>query len=347
VAVMILLALSPGGSEALARNLRPGLVQAWAAAFAAIHLGAFLFRILRRPRAVGAFEIFQTLAALALGLGGLVRVTPPPGQALVGAGTLLFGLACYACAFAFVEKQAEGSLDFTYLTSLALVLVLAGSLLVLRDGSLALVGIACGAATLVPGVRYGKRSLRFHALAFLAMAAVASGLLAGVGAAFTAAAPPALRSFSPTALLAFAALAGAYAHSRRGLGPERLGRVPSLGLGALAMLSLGGLAVSGIGAQAGDAGTVAALRTCVLVGLALGCAWAARRKAGPELGWLAYLLLGLTVLKLMMEDLPRGRPATMFLAFTLFGAALLAVPRWVGGRGRPEGTPEPDRKELP
>jgi len=336
VAVMVILALSPGGSEALARNLRPGPVLASALAFVAVNLGVFLHRTLRRPRSVGTFEIVQTLAVLALGLGGAVRVAPPAAHGLLGAAVLLAGLGCYACAFAFVEKQAEGSLDFTYLTSLALVLALCGSLLVLRPGPLALVCLACGGATLVPGMRYARLSLQVHGLVFLAVAAAASGLLAGAAGAFTAASAPPLRGFSPGALLAAAGLAGAYLYAHRGRGPgipPRLHRIPALGFGALALFALGGLAASALGSLLADPGALAAARTATLVSLGAGCAWAARRNPASELGWLAYPILGATALKLLLEDLPKGRPATMFLAFTLFGAALLAVPRLLGGRG--------------
>jgi hypothetical protein len=64
-----------------------------------------------------------------------------------------------------------------------------------------------------------------------------------------------------------------------------------------------------------------------LVGLAAGTALAGRWRPASELPWLAYPILGALALKLLAEDLPRGRPATMFLAFTLFGVGLPGVPR--------------------
>jgi hypothetical protein len=53
----------------------------------------------------------------------------------------------------------------------------------------------------------------------------------------------------------------------------------------------------------------------------------ARRPAWREAGWLVYPALGATGLKILLEDLPRGRPATLFVAFALYGAALLVVTR--------------------
>ena len=114
ILAMVLLFLSPGGSELLARDLRPDLVLASALTFVGLNLGAFLYRILSRPRAVGAFEVFQTVAVLSVGFLGAVRVALASGggMGLLGVSALAFGLGCYACAFAFVGKETEGSLDF-------------------------------------------------------------------------------------------------------------------------------------------------------------------------------------------------------------------------------------------
>jgi len=329
ILVMIILALDPGGSEALARDLRPGLVQALALAWVGVHLGAFLHSILRRPRAVGAYEVFQTFAILVLGLGGTARLAQASGGSLAVLGTaaLAFGLLCYACAFAFVEKQAEGSLDFKYLTSLAVLLVLTGSLLILGPRSLALACLALAAGTTFLGVRFARLSLRLHGLLFLVTASAASGLLAGAGRAFLGAVPG-LGEYSAAAWLTLAGLAAAHGFSlgRRGANAPWESRIPSLGFGALAVFALGGIAISALASAVKDPGALAAARTATLVAMAAGSALAGRR-AASELPWLAYPILGCAAVKLLLEDLPKGRPATMFLAFTLFGAGLLLVPR--------------------
>jgi hypothetical protein len=53
------------------------------------------------------------------------------------------------------------------------------------------------------------------------------------------------------------------------------------------------------------------------------------------LRWLTVALLGFAAATLLLEDLPRGRPATLFAALAVFGAALLVVPRWMRDRGAP------------
>jgi hypothetical protein len=65
----------------------------------------------------------------------------------------------------------------------------------------------------------------------------------------------------------------------------------------------------------------------VLAAGAVLAAWLGRREAGREVGWLAWPLVAVLGLKLLLEDLPRGRPATLILSFAFTGAALILVPR--------------------
>jgi len=90
---MTILALSPGGSEALVRDLQPGTVLLMALGLVAVHLGIVLNRILRRPKVVGWFEVVQTAAVLLAGFGGAVRMAAASGgTGLLGALALLVGL---------------------------------------------------------------------------------------------------------------------------------------------------------------------------------------------------------------------------------------------------------------
>jgi uncharacterized membrane protein len=76
-----------------------------------------------------------------------------------------------------------------------------------------------------------------------------------------------------------------------------------------------------------NAGVVATVRTAVLASGAILLAWAGRSAAWREAGWLVYPLLVAIGLKLLVEDIARSRPATLFLAFAAYGAALILVPR--------------------
>jgi len=338
VFAMLAMTLSPGGSEELVKDLQrqPGRVLMLALGFAAIQVGGFLYRILTQPKVVGAFEVFQTGAVLALGLGGGFWVAREAGLALGLAGglTLLAGLACYVCAFRSAGRQTEASLDFKYLTSLAIVLLLAGGLQVLEPQVLSLICLAAGLATTYLGVRHDRLSLQFHGAIYLLAAGLASGLLRRAASAWLE--PMAGGGFPAAAWLALAGLAAAHLVplNRRGSLDGRVQRLPSLGFGALALFGLAGMLTAAAAARVHDAGLLAALRTAILVALAMGVAALGRRQAASELPWLAYPLLGCAALQIILEDLPNGRPPTMFLAFTLFGAGLLLVPRLLGGRAK-------------
>jgi hypothetical protein len=52
-----------------------------------------------------------------------------------------------------------------------------------------------------------------------------------------------------------------------------------------------------------------------------------------------YPILALTGLKLLLADLPQGRPATLFLALALYGFVLIVGPRLARQR---KAVPEPD-----
>jgi len=82
-----------------------------------------------------------------------------------------------------------------------------------------------------------------------------------------------------------------------------------------------------------DLGVLATGRTAVLA------AWLGRREALREAGWLAWPILGVLGLKLLLQDFPRGRPATLILSLAFSGAALILVPRLRGRAGQAAAPP--------
>ena len=76
-----------------------------------------------------------------------------------------------------------------------------------------------------------------------------------------------------------------------------------------------------------DPGPIAALRTTVIVAAALLLARARHEERFSTGSWLVYPLLAAVALKLLFEDLPRGRPSTLFVALGVFGVALIISPR--------------------
>jgi hypothetical protein len=349
VLCMVFLATAPGGSSRLAQDLAAPRGLVLALGLVVVYLGTFIFRALTRPRSVARFELVQAPAVLAIGLGGALRVAHAAGSGLgfLGLAALVLGLACYGAAFTFVGKQAEGSSDFRFLVSLGLLLVLAGSPALLPAGWLgphfALLGL--GAAALAR--RFRRRSLPVHGALLLTAGALASGLLGAVWRGFLGTPPGGVPAAALGVLAGLVLAHGLLAGSPQGEPGSWAPRLPGLVLGALALAGLGtvlllALAPAGWAVQA--AGNLAALRTAVLSLMAVAAGALGRWWPSGSMGWLVHPLLGAAGLKLLLEDLPRGRPLTLSLAFSCFGTALLLAPRLRKAKSpdlEPDGPGEP------
>jgi hypothetical protein len=336
LALALTLALREGGPPESYAPLSLRAVAGLGLLLPLLYLGGAALRTLLHGRAVAAFEVLQTPLALLLGLGGAARVLAAAGGsgAIVGIEGLLLGLGCYAAAFGAIERRAGQGLTFYTYTSLGAVLTLSGSALILQPLALAALWSLLAVAAAHAGVRHARATLRSHAVLFLAAAGAASGLLGGAGRALTAPAggAPALGA---GALLALAAMAAVYVLLARAGDSEPARVLPRLA--AVAMLGfglLGGVvgAIAGLLSAPADAGWLAAIRTAGISAAALALAAGARSPRRPELAWLAYAVLGLGALHLLADGLPHGRPATLMVAFVLYGGALLVVPRLLAAR---------------
>lgn len=315
-------------------------------ALVALFLGSFATRTLYMGRKVVPFEMLQTAAVIAVGIGGAVWVAVRSGMGQAGFGVfaILFGAGAYGVAFAFVERRQKIRENFYFYTSVGIVLLLAGVALLLGEPgrSLAWGALALGVAFLAP--RKGSRTLATHAALYAVAAAVGSGLLGEAVVTLFFRADVAWRPGFP-ALAALAALGGCAWFTSRVPRSNVAEQVPALIVDLALALSLAGVAVAWVapvvaGSGPAGAGALATLRTVALVAVAVGAAFTGRAPAFAEAGWLTYPLLGLTGLKMLLEDLPRGRPATLILAFACFGLALILVPR-IRGRGRTPRAAEP------
>jgi hypothetical protein len=76
-----------------------------------------------------------------------------------------------------------------------------------------------------------------------------------------------------------------------------------------------------------NAGVLATMRSIILAGSAAVLAWIGRSARFVEMRWLAYAVLAAGAMKILAEDLPVSRPATLFIALAGYGAALIAVPK--------------------
>ncbi|HVS15829.1 MAG TPA: hypothetical protein VMV46_18045 [Thermoanaerobaculia bacterium] len=179
----------------------------------------------------------------------------------------------------------------------------------------------------------GSRTAFLQAALLVALAAGAGGLAISSARALVGSAPPAaawpLASLAPLiAALLCLATPRTPADPARARWPgwsEDTGRALLL---ALALLGAGAVALDL--ATAGlslDPGVRAAARTGALVLLAVGAAAASRLDRLRAAAWLVYPLFAATAIKMVVEDVPHGRPSTLFASLALFGLALLTAPR--------------------
>jgi hypothetical protein len=316
----------------------PGAAVAVQVALLAAYLASIAVRTLVRGRNVIPFEVVQTVAAIVVGLGGALSVTRATGSgaAALGVASVCIGVACYGVAFAFIERRQHRGRNVYFYTSLAIVLVLVGVTVLLpgaaQTGVLAALAVASSAAW----SRIGRLFLLIHASVYLVAAALASGavgydlreVVAGAG-------PPwPLPTAAMLVVLAAAALSSWLAAMEPADDGSAWARVPRFVIVLVLVLSAGGTLVGylapAIGRQPGgaiDAGMLATIRTGVLAIAALAVAWIGRHARFREWDWLVYPLLVGIGIKMVAQDFPSGRPATLFVALALYGAALIVAPR--------------------
>ncbi|HJV23932.1 MAG TPA: hypothetical protein VJ570_14610, partial [Holophagaceae bacterium] len=117
-------------------------------------------------------------------------------------------------------------------------------------------------------------------------------------------------------------------------------KLPSFALALWGGLGLASLVVLALGRFFPEPSALAALRTAILSLVAVGAALLPRWVATSETGWLVHPLLGLTALKVLLQDFPAGKPLPLAFAFACLGVALVAAPRILRST-RPTSLPEP------
>lgn len=300
----------------------------------AAYLGSILIRTLWRARDVLPFEVVQGFAALAVGIGGALALGREGGTATVGAITLGFGAGCYVASI-FVARQRGISANFHFYTTMALALVMTGVMLVCAPATAALVLSLCVAASGIMAARRGLPVLTLHAAAYGTAAALVSGLASGSVVRMIA--QPSMEGGWATLGLATAVLTLVCAVS---VGVPRADAADWPFAARLARTVLMTIAVAGTAAWtiqlalplvlrlgAVDRGALATLRSVVVAAAAVGLALLTRRRGLGEALWLAHAALALGAVKLLIEDFPSSRPATLFIALAAYGAALIAAPK--------------------
>jgi hypothetical protein len=300
-----------------------------------LFLASIAARTLRRGCPVRPFEVVQGILAVALGVFGARRVlfahgVETPGPALVAVTLAALG---YLAAFAHAERRAGQGRNFYFYSTAGGLLMLAGTLELGPGAVRPLAWAALGATAALLGRRFDRTTLRAHGAAYLTAAAIASGLAVAGARALAGLEADALGA-TAWAVAAGAALAWAALASEGSAGPATT-RVPRLVLAVLVVLALaeGGGRLAAATPLAAEPAARALAASAVAAALALGAALLARR-GQPELAWLAYPLALLPAGKLLLPELPAGRPATLVASLGLCGALLLTLPRLLRTRER-------------
>jgi hypothetical protein len=201
-----------------------------------------------------------------------------------------------------------------------------------ETGVLAALAVVCSAAW----SRIGRLFLLLHAAVYLVAAAIVSGAIGyDVREVVAGAGPPwPVPSPSMLVVLAAAVLSAWLAAREPANDGSAWARVPRFVIVLVLVLSAGGTFVGylapAIGRQpdgAIDPGILATIRTGVLAIAALAVAWIGRHERFREWDWLVYPLLVGIGLKMAAQDFMHSRPATLFVALALYGAALIMAPR--------------------
>jgi hypothetical protein len=314
-----------------------------------VYLASFVGRALFLGREVIAFEILQSAAVMTLCFGGALWVLSTAGVSAMPMGivALVLGAGAYAFEFLYLGPRQQRR-NGAFFTTLALAFTLAGVMLVLPRPAAAVVTATLALAFSEWARRAGRVSLAAHGMVFAGSVMVLSGLAGLAWAGLGASASHAWPSMTAPMLgaLAIVVACGVWPVAAQPDGIDALA-CRALRIGRLALLVWVGAGVAAVMAVSlltpppgpgADAGVVATIRTVILLAFACALVCLPTRLSRREYAWVTYAFLGMIALKVVVEDLPQGRPGTLFAAFAAYGAALIAIPRLVR---RSDRTPNP------
>jgi hypothetical protein len=298
-----------------------------------VFVGAVGYRKLTTREDLTLGEILSGIVVLAVGFGGATAVTRMTAVSGVSLGVVSLALAvgAYGVAFVVADRQARHRRSFIFYSSVALLVTLVASITVMHGPALTITFAAVALLTAWLGYRRARATLSLHSAVYILAAASTSGLLAGTIATFVNAGSLDGAWITPSVLLVMAVAAvfvwlPVAAHGRTW---GRFSSIPKIVVSALFLLSVVAVAetLAARALPADEPGMLASLRTAALALAAVTAAWFGRMPRWPEASRLVYPLLAIGGLKLVVQDLPAGRPLTLFLSFGIYGVALIVAPR--------------------
>jgi hypothetical protein len=286
------------------------------------------WQTMARGRRVSVFATLQTTIAFLLAAVSVADFGPQGSFVILGAVCLALAAAVYAAVFTVFERAKEPR-SVAVFFAWGAALLLAGSSLCLPPlATIALLGAAAIAATLV-GSRRNRLAFEFYGMVFLMAGAAESGLPSFLVSALVGTpqgAPPAdVWLIACSAILCYAA---AQPHEGESWVPQTL----RLGLAALSAAAVVALLVEGLTGLATlriqpGAHHLAFIRTLTLCAAALGLVFSGAHWRRAELTRLGYTALALVAIKLVTEDLRHGHLAYIAASIFLVALTLIAAPR--------------------
>jgi len=338
--LMITMTTRPDGPPPSYAPLPPLAVIITCSLLPTVYFGSIVARTLLHDHVIRPFEFVQASLAFLVGVGGAVKVTNFMGATLTPAALsiLFLGAASYATSFTAIDRRSGRGRNFYSYTTLAAILILFGSTMLMRGHVLAISWSMLAVATTVVGRSFDRITLKFHSAIYMVAAAIACDLLTSSSTNLLANPTSTLHSISPTCAGVVALTGLCYVILATTPGAKTSSWylfLPQAALAALLVWSAAGVAaemLSGLFARqemptALDPSIAAATRPSVLAILAILLAWASHHWSLKELTWLVYPILILGGVKLLWEGLQYSEPAALVIAFALYGGALVVTPR--------------------
>jgi hypothetical protein len=334
-------------------NVSPGLVAFLLLALALVSVLQTLVRTAVLRAEPELFDFVQPSLGVVTAIGAAAAIGPRTGLSPAGLG---LGVLAVAAGLLVLDTLRPVSRAVRALhTATGAVFVVAGGFLAVPSAFLAAFWSAAAVAASLAFLRVPGRTRAVQTAVFVAASSIAAGLLPGVSGLVLGAgpieAPPFLTATLPAlaaALVSWGALA-----ARLAPGPYRFRKNPTAAVaGTIAILDLATLvegALRTLLVGPGDLGGGSALRTMIVSASAVLLAALRRRRFAAPVGYLVYPLLAVAGVRIVLLDLPNGRPSTLFLTFALYGAALIFAPRLLraaSARAK-SGPEEPKEARLP
>jgi len=322
-----------GGSPEGWASVSPGLTVALLVALPLLALGLTLWRTGVRKAEPATFDFVQPSLAVAAGIGAAAAIVPR-----IGVSPAALGLAVLAAAALLLalDTLLPVSRRVSALhTTTGAVFVVAGGLLAVPGPFRAAFWSAAAVGAAVAFLRIPRKSRAFQTAVFVAASSLAAGLLPGASRFFLGGkgseAAPVLASILPALGAAVAAYGILATHLEPGTFRWRED-LPAVAVGTVAVLDLATVleeTIERLLVGGADVGGGSALRTITISVAAILLARFRRLRIAAPVGFLVYPLLAVAGLRIVLFDLREGRPATLFMTFAVYGAALILAPRFL------------------